>query len=249
MALPTIVNPSKFLADHIRQIHNALHSHALRGEMHETPRTTIVAAIAQHGWLYCAHVGDSRLYHFRDGSLLYRTEDHSKVQMMFRNGEITADEMLKHPERSVLYNCLGGDAEPQVGLSHRRVLANGDTVLLCSDGLWSMLTDHEFADMLRQENVIQAVPKLLDLAESRCGKSGDNTSVVAFNWGGQAGGHLSISTATMPLKHTTTIHNSTPGGQADMGAGNGSSLSEEEEEMEIDKAIAEIQAALEKIPK
>jgi len=82
LAVPTLSSPAKFLIDHIQQIHDMIDQFAQEREMLESPRTTIVVAVVQRGMLYCAHVGDSRLYHFRDGHLLYRTEDHSIVQSM-----------------------------------------------------------------------------------------------------------------------------------------------------------------------
>lgn len=84
LAVPTLSSPAKFLIDHMQQIHDMIDQLTQERELMESPRTTIVAAIVQRGVLYCAHVGDSRLYHFRDGHLLYRTEDHSIVTMRLK---------------------------------------------------------------------------------------------------------------------------------------------------------------------
>jgi len=245
MTLPAISNPFKFLGEHILQVHNVIQHYVLDNEIHDLPRTTIVVAIVQHDRLYCAHVGDSRLYHFRDGSLLYRTEDHSKVQLMYRKGEIEEEQTLTHPERNKIYNCIGGNILPRVDFSRKRTLLNGDTILLCSDGLWSMLNDRELCSSIQQENVIKALPKLLDLAEARCGNTGDNMSVVALNWGGHSSSDYSVSTLTMPLGHTTTILSPTPQNNGGLDSRDTLKLSEEE----IEKSIAEIQAAIHKIPR
>lgn len=234
MALPALPNPFKFLDEHIRQVHDAIDRHALLNDMPELPRTTIVAAIVQHDTLYCAHVGDSRLYHFRDGQILFRTEDHSKVQMLFRKGLIGADEMLTHPERSKIYNCVGGEEPPQVDLAQKRQVEEGDVVLLCTDGLWSLVTDREMAEILHTGSVTETMPILFNLAESRADKSGDNMSAIAFNWGGGAYSRFAVSTAAMPLDLSTTIFDQTP---------------IDHDDVEIEIAIAEIHAALEKIPK
>jgi PPM family protein phosphatase len=114
MARPTLANPFRFLDEHIRQVHDAIDRHALLSDMPEPPRTTIVTALVQHDALYCAHAGDSRLYHFRNGQLLFRTEDHSKVQMLYRKGLISKEAMLTHPERNKIYNCVGGEEQPQI---------------------------------------------------------------------------------------------------------------------------------------
>jgi serine/threonine protein phosphatase PrpC len=244
MATPAIANPSKFLEDHIRQVHDIIQRHAVTNDMYELPRTTIVAAIVQHDWLYCAHVGDSRLYHFRDGSLLFRTEDHSKVQLMYEKGEIEADEMSKHPERNKIYSCLGGDIPPKIELTRKRVLLSGDIVLLCSDGVWSMLNDREFCYTMEKGDVTRTVPKLLNLSESRCGSTGDNMSAIALNWGGHAELPLSVTTATMPMGRTTTIHNPVPEDGDATAAADSDWLTEED----INEAIAELQATIQKNP-
>ena len=247
-ALPILANPFKFLSEHIRQVHDAIYSHAASEEIFESPRTTIVAAIAQHDELYCAHVGDSRLYHFRDGRMHFRTEDHSKVQMMFRKGMISKEDMLKHPERNKIYNCLGGETPPQIDLAQKRPLWDGDTILLCSDGLWGMLEDQEMAEILQNGPVTDTLPVLFDLAESRLDHDGDNMSAIAFNWGGKAAGRLSVSTATLPLDHTTTIMNPWTQSEESGSEPSGEKVPDLTDE-EIEKAIAEIQSAIKKVPR
>ena len=135
LAVPTLSSPAKFLIEHIQQIHDMIDQLTQERELVESPRTTIVAAVVQRGVLYCAHVGDSRLYHFRDGHLLYRTEDHSIVQSLYSKGMINKDDMTTHPYRHKVYSCLGGDVPPKIDLSDRHELAEGDTILLCTDGV------------------------------------------------------------------------------------------------------------------
>lgn len=234
LALPMLDNPRKFLEQHIRQTHDAILQHALLNDMPESPCTTLVAAVVQHGMLYCAHAGDSRLYHFRAGKLLFRTEDHSKVQKLFRMGMIGEAELLTHPERSKIYNCVGGEAPPEVQFAPRHRMENGDVVLLCSDGLWSLLTDTEMTDILRSGPVTDTVPLLFSLAESRADGSGDNMSAIAFNWSMDGQHPFTISTASMPLSLNTAIMDPSP---------------IDHDEVDIEIAIAEIHAALEKVRK
>ena len=119
LAVPFLSSPAKFLIDHIQQVHDMIDNVTQREELIEAPRTTIVVAIIQRGFLYCAHVGDSRLYHFREGHLLFRTEDHSVVQSLYKKGMITKEEMATHPYKNKVYNCLGGETPPQIDLSDR----------------------------------------------------------------------------------------------------------------------------------
>jgi serine/threonine protein phosphatase PrpC len=246
LALPILADPFKFLTDHIRQVHDAIESHAMAKDMLDTPRTTLVAAIVQHDELYCAHVGDSRLYHIRDGRVIFRTEDHSMVQKLYRNGLIKKEELLTHPERNKIYNCVGGDVLPQVDLATKRALRDGDIIMLCTDGLWSLMETGEIAAILNEGAVSDTVPVLLGVAESRADENGDNMSVIAFNWGGLPGVQQ-VSTATMPMDLTTTIMGPFTIGNSEGSAklGDVPDLSDEE----IEGAIAEIQAAIKKIPK
>jgi serine/threonine protein phosphatase PrpC len=239
MALPVLANPFKFLSEHIRQVHDAIDRHALLNDMPEAPCTTIVATIVQHNTLYCAHAGDSRLYHFRNGKLLFRTEDHSHVQMLAHQGLISKEQMLTHPERSKIYNCIGSEIPPQIELAQKRAMQEGDVILLCTDGLWSLLEESEMAEILQNGAVTDTMPVLFGLAEARTERNGDNMSAIAFNWEGLKYNPVAISTASMPFDINTTIHD-----RALQGSDTG-----DHEYMEIEKTIAEIRAALGKIPK
>ena len=245
VATPVVEDPAQFLIDHIQQVHDAIDRLMVAQELLESPRTTIVAAILQHGDLYCAHVGDSRLYHFRNGRLLFRTEDHSIVQMLYRRGQLDKQGMLVHPDRHKIYNCLGGDKPPKIDLTHKKNLRNGDTLLLCTDGLWSTFSDEEMSDILRAGPVSKSVPKLLDMAESLSETRGDNMSAIGLQWGERhEDGQLAISTVTMPLGTTTTIMNPIvhqPGLHHD----NAQAIPDLTDD-EIEQAIAEIQAAIRK---
>ena len=246
LAKPLLTNPFKFLEENIRHLHDTIDRHALECDLIEHPRTTLVAAIAQQDSLYCAHAGDSRLYHFRNGELLFRTEDHSKVQKLFNQGIIRRDEMPTHPERNKIYNCVGGDMQPQIALSERRDIREGDIVLLCTDGLWAVLEEKEINAILQNGPVTDTVPVLFELAESRAGLDGDNMSAIAFSWGSQAYSGFSVSTAMMPLDLNTTILDFSSRRRARAHPPASASPNHDDD---IERAIAEIHAALEKFPR
>jgi len=243
LAIPTLANPYKFLEEHILQVHDALDSIALRNNLDDAPGTTVVAAVLQNDKLYAAHVGDSRLYHFRNGQSIFRTEDHSVVQMLYRKGQIKQEEMAGHPDLHVIYNCLGSERMPDVELTGPQKLMDGDIIFLCSDGIWTTMDDAEMARLLFSGNIQDSVPELLDMAESLCGKSGDNMSAIGLQWGSRQSGRSAISTATMPLGMTTTMIN--PIGhfpELQKSAHAPDELSDEE----IEKKILEIQSAIRK---
>jgi PPM family protein phosphatase len=208
LALPTLKSPAKFLTDHIQQVHDMIENLTQTEELIESPRTTIVAAIIQHGYLYCAHVGDSRLYHFRHGHLLFRTEDHSIVQSLYKKGMITQEEMATHPYKNKIYNCVGGETPPKIDLAPRLELHEGDTVLLCTDGVWGVISDQQIKDILQKNtNITDATVDLMNCAEFASDENGDNMSAIGLQWGDRLTGPMAVSTQLMPLGATTTIMN------------------------------------------
>ena len=241
LAVPFLSSPAKFLIDHIQQVHDMIDNVTQTDELIESPRTTIVVAIIQRGFLYCAHVGDSRLYHFRDGHLLFRTEDHSVVQSLYKKGMITKEEMATHPYKNKIYNCLGGETPPQIDLSDRFELLEGDTILLCTDGVWGVLSDVQIKEIIQQNIVIaDATNKLMDSAEFASDERGDNMSAIGLQWGDRQQSTDAVSTQLMPLGETTTIMN-TVQRQSDKEI----DLNELSDD-DIENTIAEIQNALNK---
>ncbi len=240
LAVPFLSSPAKFLTDHIQQVHDMIDNVTQEQDLVESPRTTIVAAVIQRGYLYCAHVGDSRLYHFRDGHLLFRTEDHSVVQSMFKKGMITQEDMATHPYKNKIYNCLGGDTPPQIDLAVRYELIEGDTVLLCTDGVWGVLPDNQIKDIIEKNAIIaEATTQIMDSAELASDERGDNLSAIGLQWGDRASSIGAVSTQLMPLGETTTIIN-TVTHQAD------GSDPAELSDADIENTIAAIQKALNK---
>lgn len=241
LAVPFLSSPAKFLIDHIQQVHDMIDNVTQTEELIESPRTTIVVAIIQRGFLYCAHVGDSRLYHFRDGHLLFRTEDHSVVQSLYKKGMITKEEMATHPYKNKIYNCLGGETQPKIDLSDRFELLEGDTILLCTDGVWGVLSDQQIKEIIQQNIVIaDATNKLMDSAEFASDDRGDNMSAIGLQWGDRQQSSDAVSTQLMPLGETTTIMNTVQ--QHTHDDMNLNDLSDDD----IESTIAEIQNALNK---
>ena len=244
LAVPTLSSPAKFLIENIQQVHDMIDQLTQEREMLESPRTTIVAAVVQRGVMYCAHVGDSRLYHFRDGHLLYRTEDHSIVQSLYNKGMIEKGDMSTHPYRHKVYSCLGGDIPPKIELSNRHELAEGDTILLCTDGVWGAVADDQMRRILNNPLITESVTELLNQAESVSQEQGDNMSAIGLQWGDKLSTGLAVSTMTMAMGLTTTIMNpvTNPNYANDPNSEFNTDLTADE----IEKTIAEIQEALRK---
>ena len=124
-----------------------------------------------------AHVGDSRLYHFRNGEVLTQTRDHSVVQLLVSRGEMAEHEMADSPLKNQLYMRLGGEQHPKPDLGAAEV-QEGDVFLLCSDGFWDAVEHHEVCAVLSEQDLEDAVEHLVNLARERGGNAGDNITVA-----------------------------------------------------------------------
>lgn len=139
--------------------------------------TTVTAALVKGKKAYLAHIGDSRAYLYRHGELFRLTADHNLVQQMLSNGEITEDEAYRHPQRNLLLNAMGTASKCEID-EDMVELQEGDLLLLCTDGLTSMLTDDELLVILQENlNPEQLAVRLVDAANDRGGQ--DNTTVIA----------------------------------------------------------------------
>lgn len=147
------------------------------------PRATIALCLVQLGAAYWAHVGDSRAYHLRSGRLVARTRDHSHVELLVREGVIGANQAQSHPMRNFVESCIGGEALlPEMDLSARLRLERGDVLLVCTDGLWSGLSDEVIATAFATAAMplAAALAALGAQAVAAGGATCDNTSAVAL---------------------------------------------------------------------
>ncbi|HEX8978014.1 MAG TPA: Stp1/IreP family PP2C-type Ser/Thr phosphatase, partial [Solirubrobacteraceae bacterium] len=140
--------------------------------------TTLTAVYVDASELAVAHVGDSRAYLFRDGELGRLTQDHTLVEELLRRGKLTEEQAAEHPQRSIITRALGVD--PQVDVDTRTYSARaGDVVLLCSDGLTSMIPEKQVAEVLQQEPDLDRAAERL-IAEANAAGGRDNITVILF---------------------------------------------------------------------
>jgi protein phosphatase len=143
--------------------------------------TLTLAIIGDDGTTDIAHVGDSRAYRVHDGHLEQITTDHSYVAEMIDAGRLTPEEASVHPYRSVVTRAIGLDPAVEVD-THHVVLEVGDRLILCSDGLTSMLDDAAVAEILAgHDDSAEAVAALIEAANLAGGA--DNISVVVVGRG------------------------------------------------------------------
>ena len=233
--------PFEFLVTSIQAAHRAIVAHADQHNLLECPRTTCVACVVQNGYAYWAHAGDSRLYVLRRGNLLAATQDHSKVQQMIDSGQITIEAAARHPDRNKIYSCLGGVVPPHIDMGREQKLEVGDTVMLSTDGFWAHIPASILAQMLAKQTVTALLPGLLAEAHRRAAGESDNITVVAMTWENQEDAAVA-DTRSLDDEEFATSTNTTQ----QLGDG---TPSDDVTEDDIERAIAEIQSAIKKVPR
>lgn len=178
-------DPSMFLHECFLHAHHSIVDAGARQDPPITPRTTGVACIVQDGIAHWAHIGDSRCYVLRGGRVLSRTRDHSQIEELLARGEIDEKRAKSHPKRNQINRCVGGNAakthEPTIGEPF--ALEPNDVLLLCSDGLWSSVTDDELAVHFGDAASLATLSdQIAGKAESNSYPKSDNVSLIAMRW-------------------------------------------------------------------
>lgn len=140
--------------------------------------TTIAAVWTKGEAALALNVGDSRIYQFREGRIVFQSTDHSVAQMAVFSGEITADQIRTYPRRNRITRALGADTAVKSDLSELTV-QEGDALLLCSDGFWELITEKEMSALwepnITAEHWLNAMQQVVT---NRCGSRSDNNTAV-----------------------------------------------------------------------
>lgn len=149
-------------------------------------KTTMVLLLINGSMAQWGHIGDSRLYHFRNGKVVSRTIDHSVPQMLALSGQIKESEIRHHPNRNMLLRAMGDDWDgmTEYEIDERNLkIAKGDTFLLCSDGFWEWIDEKTMTKILKKN--LPAYNSLREMTEkvklNGMGKGMDNYSAVLIN--------------------------------------------------------------------
>jgi PPM family protein phosphatase len=177
-ALPESGSPEERLASGVRAANRKIYDLSRVEHERAGMGTTLTAAYLDDAQLAIAHVGDSRAYLFRDGSLTRLTQDHSLVEELVRRGKLTEAQAAEHPQRSIITRALGPEPEVEVDTWSYPVRA-GDVLLLCSDGLTSMIGEDVVLEVLNSASTLNDVAGRL-IAEANEAGGRDNITVVLF---------------------------------------------------------------------
>jgi serine/threonine protein phosphatase PrpC len=175
------IGPVDALRDSIKATNRQMIDFAERHTEFRGMGTTCAVLAVTDNKAYVAHVGDSRVYRIRAGSVEQMTKDHSYVQHMIDSGVLTAEQADQHPDANRLMRCLGGASDVIVDVMGPEPVLAGDRYLLCSDGLWGQVSAAEIAAMSMAFPAQDAVNRLINLANERGGP--DNISVQLYHQG------------------------------------------------------------------
>lgn len=162
----------------ISTVNASLYKMALSKKEYEGMGTTLTLCITDGNSGHIFHVGDSRAYLISESRIRRLTKDHSLVQYMIDTGQITKEEARNHPNKNVITRCVGTEADVDIDF-YKFELNPKDRVLLCSDGLYDMISDDEIKNIVNDSRTANAaVKKLVETANANGGS--DNITAVLF---------------------------------------------------------------------
>jgi protein phosphatase len=176
---PGTGNAEQRLVSLIQEANRRVHERASSDPTTSGMGTTITAALVEGSRVTFGHVGDSRAYLVRDGTMEQLTEDHSLVNELLKSGKLSPEEAETHPQRSVITRAVGTD--PDVDVDTFVIEGQvGDVFLICSDGLTDMVEDEDILEVLEKyrDDLDRATRSLISAANRGGGE--DNITVVAF---------------------------------------------------------------------
>jgi protein phosphatase len=176
--LPDSGSPEERLASRAREANRRIHELSQTERERHGMGTTLTAVYLDDGTVSIAHVGDSRAYLFRDGALQRLTKDHTLVGALVDEGKLTEEQAAEHPQRSIITRALGPEPTVEVD-TWTYPVRPGDVLLLCSDGLTSMISDEQITAVIgATDDLALAAQRLIDEANAAGGR--DNITVVLF---------------------------------------------------------------------
>lgn len=182
MSLPDHLTPDDgidYLDRAILKANDAIYQYAKSHDDCHGMGTTIAACIATQEWLVIGHIGDSRIYRISSDGIRQLTQDHSLVNELLKNGQITQEEALNHPQKNILVRALGTEYSVDVELRAMEWEPE-DRLLICSDGLSNKVASQEMWRTIQDtRSTEQAVEVLLDLALKAGGEDNITAIVIA----------------------------------------------------------------------
>lgn len=180
-------DPAVLLREAIQSAHDVI-ALRRRNPKFASMGTTVVAALCNNSQVVIASVGDSRAYHISDGTARQLTSDHTFVQQLVDEGHVRPEDALMHPQSHILTRCLGSEVGfgidmTKFWLSSTTPKTSSDAILLCSDGLYSLVPEAELASIVGSFSPLEACSKLIEAARERGGY--DNITAIVIPISGE----------------------------------------------------------------
>ena len=145
-------------------------------------KTTACAVMMYDETVCCAHIGDSRIYMFKQQSIIYQSVDHSVVMQLLKNGQLREEELRMHPDRNKVLRALGTNTAPHCDLHYMNRM-DVDAILLCSDGFWQYVMELEMCiDLARAASAKEWINLMCSRMARRVTQDYDNFSVIAIQF-------------------------------------------------------------------
>ena len=166
------------LEESIEFANSAIYEESEEDEELQDMGTTLEVLLIYKRKIYIGHIGDSRIYRIRKNRMKKITTDHSYVEKLIQDGEITREESYHHPKKNLLMKALGTDETVEPDLLYT-VLNKNDILIICSDGLTNMVREEKIFDIVKENNSDDVTDVLIDEANNAGGL--DNITVIVID--------------------------------------------------------------------
>jgi PPM family protein phosphatase len=181
-------DPRGVLLKGFQTAHERIREYAVAHPEFQGMGTTCTALALNDLHLYFAHIGDSRLYLVRGNSILRLTRDHSYVGRLVESGVLRSEEAERHPQRHILTAALGAGSEIEADApTSPLTLETGDALVLCTDGLWSLVRETEILETVVSHPAPAACAELVNLARTRGGPDNITVQILRVSNNGASG--------------------------------------------------------------
>lgn len=169
---------SELIRTAILKANEKIYSMSVKNPICKGMGSTVTLSMVFDRWLITAHVGDSRAYLINDKEIVRITRDHSYVSELIERGTISEEEAKRHPKRNCITRAVGTERSIIVDINVREY--NGETVLVCSDGLWAYIEDEKMMRLIKDaKNLEEAAEQLVEMA--LLNGSSDNITALVFS--------------------------------------------------------------------
>lgn len=192
----------KMLLQAFQSANTKIFEQASSNELQKGMGTTSTALVLLSNMIYFAHAGDSRAYLYKDGKIIRLTEDHTYVQQLVNNGDITAAQAETHPQRNVLTNAMGTKLTLRVDTGKSNfTFEKNDRLMLCTDGLYDYLSDEEIGEVMENSSLQLVADHFIHEAKRRGGK--DNITVILAGYTNEREDNKILSTRMVDIPKIT----------------------------------------------